>query len=80
MDCWFETFFDLGPSLCWTCMRALTASRSDKMERLSAGGPRWQVFFRVPGNLSGGGFSTLAGQNLDEWGWASVLMWMSWPL
>jgi hypothetical protein len=23
---------------------------------------------------AGGGFSTLAGQNMDEWGWASVLI------
>ena len=28
----------------------------------------------------GEGFSTLAGQNMDELGWASVLMWISWPL
>jgi len=50
-----------------------------EMKSLSAGGPGWQVFW-VSGRQAGGGFSTLAGQNMDEWGWASVLMWISWPL
>jgi hypothetical protein len=27
--------------------------------------------------LRGGGFSTLAGQKMDEWGWASVLLCIS---
>ena len=58
-------------------MCASTASRSEKMESLSAGGPRWQVL-RVSGRQAGGGFFTLAGQSMDEWGWASV--WISWPL
>jgi hypothetical protein len=61
------------------CMSDLTASRSEKMEILSAGGPGWQVL-RVSGRQAGGGFSTLAGQNMGEWGWASALMWISWPL
>jgi len=60
-------------------MCAFTASRSEEMESLSAGGPRWQVL-GVSGRQAGGGFSTLAGQKMDEWGLASVLMWMSWPL
>ena len=61
-------------------MCAFTASRSEKMESLSAGGPGWQVL-RVSGLWqAGGGFSTFAGQKMDEWGWASVLMWMSCPL
>ena len=61
-------------------MCAFTASRSKKMESLFAGGPGWQVL-RVSGRQAGGGFSTLAGQNMDEWGKASVLMWISsWPL
>jgi len=60
-------------------MCAFTASRFEKMENLFAGGLRWQVL-RVSGRQAGGGFSTLAGQNMDEWGWASVLMWISWPL
>ena len=64
MDLWF----DLGPSLCWTCMCAFTASRSEKMESLSAGGPSWQVL-RVSGRQAGGGFSTLSGQNMDERRW-----------
>ena len=29
---------------------------------------------------SWGRVSTLAGQKMDEWGWASVLIWISWPL
>ena len=41
--------------------------RSEKMESLSTGGPGWQVL-RVSGRQAGGGFSTLAGQNMDEWG------------
>ena len=53
-----ENFFDLGPSLCWTCVCAFTASRSEKMEGLSDGGPRWQVL-RVTGRQAGGGFSPL---------------------
>jgi hypothetical protein len=60
-------------------MCASTASRSEKMESLSAGGPDWQVYI-VSGMQAGGGSSTLAGQNMDEWGWASVLLWISWPL
>ena len=60
-------------------MCALTASRSEKMESLSAGSPVWQVL-RVSGRQAGEGFSTLAGQKMDEWGWASVLMWISRPL
>ena len=62
------------------CMRAFTTSQSEKMESLSAGGPGWQVL-RVSGLWqAGGGFSTLAGQNMGEWGWASAIMWISWPL
>ena len=45
----------LGPSLCWTCMCAFTASRSEKLESLSAGGPGWQVL-RVSGRQAEGGF------------------------
>ena len=52
-------------------MCAFTALRSEKMENLSAGGPGWQVL-RVPGRQAGGGFPTLAGQYMDERGWASV--------
>ena len=55
-------------------MYAFTASRSEKMESLSAGSPVWQVL-RVSGRQAGGGFSTFAGQKMDEWGWASVLKW-----
>jgi hypothetical protein len=54
-------------------------SRSEKMESLSAGGPDWPVL-RVSDRQAGHGFSSLSGQNMDEWGWASVLMWISWPL
>ena len=54
-------------------------SRSEKMESLSAGGPGWQVL-RVSGRQTWGGFSILAGQNMDGWGWASVFMWMPRPL
>jgi hypothetical protein len=43
------------------------------LESLSAGGPRWQVL-RVSGRQAVGGFSTLAGRSMDEWGWALVLM------
>ena len=53
------------------CMCAFTASRSEKLESRSAGGPGWQVL-RVSGRQAGGGSSTVACQNLDEWGWASV--------
>ena len=60
-------------------MCAFTASRSERMESLSAEGPRWQVL-RVSGRQAGGGFFTLAGQSMDEWRWALVLMWISWPL
>jgi hypothetical protein len=49
------------------------------MGSLSAGGPGWQVL-RVSGRQGGEGGATLAGQNMDKWGWASVLMWISWPL
>jgi hypothetical protein len=49
------------------------------MESLSAEGPGWQVL-RVSGRQAVEGFSTLAGQKMDEWGWATVLMWMSCPL
>jgi len=42
---------------------------------------RRPLLARVSGRQAGGGFSTLAGQNMDEWGKASVLMWISsWPL
>ena len=57
----------------------LKASRFEKMESFSAGGPGLQVL-RVSGRQAGGGFSTLAGQNMGEWGWASAIMWISWPL
>ena len=68
-------------------MWAFTALIFEKMESLSAGSPGWQVS-RVSGRQDGGGFFTLAGQKMDEWGWgwASVLMWISdmryesWPL
>jgi len=59
--------------LCWMCMCAFTASRSEKMESLSAEGPDGQVS-RVSGSQAKKGFSTLAGHNTDEWGWASVFM------
>jgi hypothetical protein len=49
------------------------------MESLSAEGPGWQVL-RVFGRQTGVGFFTLAGQNMGEWGWASVLTWIPWPL
>jgi len=49
------------------------------MGGLAAGGPGWQVL-RVSGRQAGGGFSTLAGQYMDDWGWASVLVWISWSL
>jgi len=49
------------------------------MESLSAGGPRWQVL-GASGRQAGGGFSTLADQIMDKWGWALVLLWISWPL
>jgi len=47
--------------------------RSKKIESLSAGGPGWQVL-KVSGWQAGGGSSTLAGQEMDEWGWVSVLL------
>jgi hypothetical protein len=52
---------------------------SGKMESLSDGGPCWQVL-KVSGRQAGGGSSTLAGQKIDEWGWVSVLMYISWLL
>jgi len=52
---WFESFFDLVPSLCWTCMCAYTASRSKKLESLSDVGPGWQVL-GVSGRQAGEGF------------------------
>jgi len=55
-------------------MCAFIALRSEKIESLSGGGLRWQVL-RASGRQAGRGFSILAGQNMDEWGWASVLMW-----
>jgi hypothetical protein len=60
-------------------MCAFTASRSENMESLSAGGPGWQVS-QVSGRQVCGGFTTLAGQKMDVWGWSSVLLWISWPL
>ena len=39
------------------------------MESLPAGVPAWQVL-GVSGRQTGGRFSTLAGQKVDEWGWA----------
>ena len=54
----------------------LKASRFEKMESFSAGGPGWQVFKSIWSSQAGEGFSTLAGQNMGEWEWASVLMWM----
>ena len=39
------------------------------MESLPAGVPAWQVL-GVSGRQTGGRFSTLAGQKMDEWGWA----------
>ena len=60
-------------------MCAFTASRSEKMESLSTGGPGWQVL-RVPaGRQAGGGVSPpLAGQNMDEWGWACAKQCKNW--
>jgi len=49
------------------------------MESPSAGGSGWQVL-RISGRQAGEGFCTLAGQNMDEWGRASVIMWISCPL
>ena len=57
MDWWFETFFDLKSRLCWVCKRAVTASRSEKIKSLSAGGLGWQVL-RVSGRQDGGGSSS----------------------
>ena len=54
-------------------MCAFTASRSETMESLSTGGPGWQVL-GLSVRQAGGGFSTLAGQIMDEWGWAPVLL------
>jgi hypothetical protein len=36
------------------------------MESLSIGDPGWQVL-KASGRQAGGGFSTLAGQKMDEW-------------
>jgi hypothetical protein len=52
-----ETFFDLKSRLCWVCKRAVTASRSEKIKSLSAGGLGWQVL-RVSGRQDGGGSSS----------------------
>jgi len=49
----------------------LLQHRGLKMEKLPAG---------VFGRQAGDKFSNLAGQTMDEWGWALVLMWVSWPL
>ena len=46
-------------------MCAFTASRSEKTQ---------SRIKRLSGWQAGGGFSTLAGQKMDEWGWASVLV------
>jgi len=43
------------------------------MENLSAVGPGWQGL-GVSSRQAAGGSSTLAGQKMDEWGWALVLM------
>jgi hypothetical protein len=59
-------------------MCAFTASRSDKIESLSAEGPGWLVL--GVSRRQAGEFSTLAGQKMDEWGLASVSMCISWPL
>jgi len=60
-------------------MCAFTGSRSEKMESLSAEGPGFQVL-RVSGRqLQARGACTLSGQKMDEWGWVSLLMWISWP-
>ena len=47
-------------------------------EPVSAG-PCWQML-RASGRQAGGGSSTLADQKIDEWGWVSVLLWISWSL
>ena len=60
-------------------MCAFTRSRSEKMESLSAEGLAG-VKIRVFGRQAGGGLSTLAGQNTDEWGWVLVLVRISWSL
>jgi len=49
------------------------------MEGLYAGGPGWQVL-RASIRQAGGGGSTLAALKMDNWGWASVFVWISWPL
>ena len=48
------------------------ALRSEILESLSTGGPGWQVLriSSVSGRWAGGGSNTLAGQKMDEWGWA----------
>jgi hypothetical protein len=57
----------------WFC----SILRSKNTERLSGEG----IWLKgVSGRQAGGGSSTFAGQKMDEWGWASVLMWTSWPL
>jgi len=48
-------------------MCAFTASRSEKIESLFAGGPGWQVL-SVSGRQAGRVISTRAGQKMDEWG------------
>jgi hypothetical protein len=40
---------------------------------LSTEGPDWQVL-KASGWQAGGGSPTLAGQKMDEWGWAAKLM------
>ena len=57
----------------------LLQHRDPRKWRGSAGCRGWQVL-RVSGTQAGGGFSILAGQYMDDWGWASVLVWISWPL
>jgi hypothetical protein len=49
-------------------------SRSEKMESLSTGGLGWQVSRVFLESKLGDEFLPLAGQNMDEWGRASVLM------
>jgi hypothetical protein len=51
-------------------MCAFTAFISENLF-LSTGGPGWQVL-RASDRQAEGGFSTLAGQKMDEWGWISV--------
>ena len=51
-------------------MCAFTALIAEKMETLSVRGPGWQML-RASGRFAGGGSPTLAGQKMDDWGWAS---------